>query len=92
MPDDDQLREQAKQHLEARRDFATHVAGAVLLNLVLIGIWALTGAGYFWPMWVILGTALGLGGEAWNIYFRRDITDADVDREVERRRGGGAAS
>lgn len=87
MPDDDDLREQAKQHLEARRDFGMHVAGAIVLNVVLIGIWALTGAGYFWPMWVILGTVLGLGGEAWNIYGRRDISDADIDREVERRRG-----
>lgn len=63
-----------------------------MLNVVLIGIWALTGAGYFWPMWVILGTVLGLGGEAWNIYFRRDVTDADIDREVQRRRGGDSGS
>ena len=30
------------------------------LSLLLIGIWALTGAGYFWPAWAIGGTALWL--------------------------------
>jgi hypothetical protein len=91
MSDDDQLREQAKQHLEARRNFGTHLAGAVVLNVVLIGIWALTGAGYFWPMWVIFFSALGLAGEAWSVFFQRGVTEADIDREVERRRGSSSS-
>jgi hypothetical protein len=27
----------------------------VVVNLVLIAVWAATGAGYFWPLWPILG-------------------------------------
>jgi hypothetical protein len=34
----------------------------VLVNLMLIAIWAATGAGYFWPMWPLLGWGLGLLG------------------------------
>jgi len=30
------------------------------VNLVLIVIWAATGAGYFWPLWPLLGWGLGL--------------------------------
>ena len=32
------------------------------VNLVLIAIWAATGAGYFWPIWPLLGWGLGLMG------------------------------
>ena len=28
---------------------------------LLVAIWALTGAGYFWPIWPALGWGLGLG-------------------------------
>ena len=53
----------------------------------LIGIWAVTGAGYFWPVWVLLGWGVGVVLNAWDVYFRRPITEADVDRELQRRRG-----
>ena len=32
----------------------------VTVNLVLVTVWALTGAGYFWPAWPILGWGLAL--------------------------------
>jgi hypothetical protein len=38
------------------------LAPFVLVNLMLIAIWAATGAGYFWPMWPLLGWGLGLLG------------------------------
>src|SRR4051812_7590767 len=34
----------------------------VLVNLMLIVIWAATGAGYFWPIWPLLGWGIGLLG------------------------------
>ena len=41
-----------------RRDLVPFIA----VNLVLIAIWAATGAGYFWPIWPLLGWGLGLMG------------------------------
>lgn len=44
-----------------RRDLRPYVATSILL----VAIWALTGAGYFWPVWPILGWgvfALGPSG------------------------------
>ena len=32
----------------------------LLVNLMLIAIWAATGAGYFWPIWPLLGWGMGL--------------------------------
>ena len=35
-----------------------------IVNVFLIGIWAAAGAGYFWPAWVLLGSAIALGLKA----------------------------
>jgi hypothetical protein len=32
------------------------------LSVLLIGIWALSGGGYFWPVWPMLGTFIGMVG------------------------------
>ncbi len=42
----------------ARRRQLPNVAPAVALAILLIAIWALTGAGYFWPIWPIGAVAL----------------------------------
>jgi signal transduction histidine kinase len=39
---------------------AVEAALSLLLGLILIFIWGLTGAGYFWPKWVLFGLALPL--------------------------------
>jgi hypothetical protein len=31
-----------------------HAVTWVVINAMLIGIWAMTGAGYFWPFWTIV--------------------------------------
>ena len=42
-----------------RPDVAVYLA----VNLMLIVIWAATGAGYFWPIWPLLGWGVGLATE-----------------------------
>jgi hypothetical protein len=82
----DSEREQARKHLQERRDFGSHLAAYVVINAFLIGVWALSGTGYFWPAWVLAGWGIGLTLQAWNVFFRRPITEADIDEEVRRRR------
>ncbi len=41
---------------DARRQLAIYAA----VNLLLIVVWAISGAGYFWPLWPLLGWGLGL--------------------------------
>jgi hypothetical protein len=41
-----------------------HVRSYVAVMLLLVAIWALTGAGYFWPIWPILG---------WGIFVLPDV-------------------
>src|SRR3954470_23703391 len=39
----------------------THLAVYLVVNVMLIGIWAASGGGYFWPIWPILGWGIGVG-------------------------------
>ena len=47
-------------------------------------VWAVTGAGYFRPIWVIGGWGVGLALHAWDTFLRKPVTEADVDAELTR--------
>jgi signal transduction histidine kinase len=44
--------------LRRRRALRDTAGKLVILNVFLIGIWLAGGAGYFWPVWVMLGSVL----------------------------------
>jgi hypothetical protein len=79
-------REQARQRVQDRRDFEAHLVAYVVVNAFLVGVWVLTGGGYFWPAWVLAGWGVGLVLHAWDVLVRRPVTDADVDAELRRHR------
>jgi hypothetical protein len=81
---DDPRRSAAIARLKAKRDLRANLFSYVVINAVLIGIWAATGAGYFWPIWVILGWGIGLLFHAWTVYGQKPITEDDVQREMQR--------
>jgi hypothetical protein len=76
----------ALKRIKAKRDLGAHVVTYVVVNLFLVGVWFWTGAGYFWPAWVIGGWGIGLALNAWDVLMRRPITEDDIEREM--RRGG----
>ena len=80
-------RERIRKRLQDRRDFGSHLVAYVVVNTFLVLMWALTGAGYFWPAWVIATWGAGLVLHAWDTFLRRPVTDADVDAELRRHRG-----
>ena len=43
-----------------RRTLRPELVAYLAVNLMLIVIWAATGAGYFWPIWPLLGWGIGL--------------------------------
>ena len=60
---DDLPRERPARPRRRRRDLRPFIA----TSIVLVAIWALSGAGYFWPIWPIVGwglCVLGPGGAA----------------------------
>lgn len=85
-PPVDSVREQARQRVEARRNLLTNFVAYLVVNAFLVGVWALSGRGYFWPVWIIGGWGVGIVMHAWDVYGRRPITESDIDAELARRR------
>jgi len=77
-------REAARRRVQAKRDFVSHVVSYAVVNICLIGIWAFTGAGYFWPAWVIGLWGVGLVLHGWEVFMRPPVTEDDIDAELER--------
>ncbi len=90
MADDERIeetgsdRQRALARLHKKRDFQGHVVAYVVVNAAIWAIWAVTGAGYPWPAWVTGGWAIGLILNAWDVYFRAPITEAEISREIDR--------
>ena len=53
-------REDSRGRVPARREFESHFVAYLVANAVLVAVWAVTGAGYFWPAWVIAAWAAAL--------------------------------
>ena len=83
---DDSARQQAIQRLHQRRGFTNYIIGAVVISLFMVLIWALSGRGYFWPVWVVLGRGLATAGMAWSAYGPREKTPSDAEVEEEARK------
>ena len=78
-------RQLAYKRIKARRDFYRHIVVYLIINTLLVVLWATTGQGYFWPGWVIAGWGIGVVMNAWDVY-GRPISDDDVRRELDRMR------
>jgi uncharacterized ion transporter superfamily protein YfcC len=77
---------QARKRVTSRREFGSHVVVYVVFNAFMVLIWAVTSGGYFWPAWVLGGWGVGLAMHAWDAFFRRPVTDADIEAELQRLR------
>ena len=80
----EERREEAVKRLKAKRELRTHVVAYIVVNAMLVGIWALSGVGHFWPIWVMLGWGVGLVLNVWEVYGNKPITDEEIERELQR--------
>jgi hypothetical protein len=81
--DDQERRDAAIKRTKDKRDFKTHAVSYVVVNIFLIGVWAVSGGGYFWPGWVMAGWGIGLVVHGWQTYRgERPITEEDLQREM----------
>jgi len=79
----DDLREQAITRIKKREDFKAHLLAYTLVNAMLVGIWAVTGAGFFWPVFPLLGWGIGVCFNAWDVFRRATPTEEQIRREME---------
>jgi hypothetical protein len=75
-------REWARKRIERKYKLRGDVVAYVVVNLFLIGAWAVTGRGDFWPGWVLGVWGLFLLLDVMKLYGDRPITEADIDEEL----------
>jgi 2TM domain len=78
------LRERAIARLNQERDFGAHLFVYLVVNAFVIGIWAVAGAGFFWPVFLLFGWGIGLVLHAWEVYWRKPVSEDRIRREMER--------
>ncbi len=75
----------ARKIVEKKRGWQSAMVAYVVVNAFLVGIWAMTGGGYFWPAWPLGAWGLGMVLSFWDIYVRKPITEEDIDAALRRR-------
>lgn len=82
----EEQRQRAIRRIQAKRAFWVHFTVYLAVNALLVLIWAVTSAEYFWPVWPILGWGIGVAAQAASVYFRpAEISEAQIDRELQGR-------
>jgi uncharacterized membrane protein len=61
-------RERAFERAQARRDALMLTLTGPLVTAVLLVVWAVAGAGYFWPIWPMLGMSIALVVALWRAF------------------------
>lgn len=90
MQNDAELRADAIKRLKRRRDFISNLGSYLFVNGLLWLIWGLTGAdtsGLPWPAWVSAIWGFIILMHWVRTFARRPINEADIQREMQRRRG-----
>jgi eukaryotic-like serine/threonine-protein kinase len=66
-----------------RQSFKTHLTFYLLVNVLLIGIWAASGGGYFWPVWPILGWGIAVAAHGAPLIARAGSRPPQATRRTE---------
>jgi uncharacterized membrane protein len=85
MDDDQDARSQAIGRLKHRQSFQQNALIFVAVAVLLVVIWAVSGAGFFWPVFPIAGMAIALAAQAFQLYGQRPITEDEIQAEMRRR-------
>jgi hypothetical protein len=87
-PDSPEYRNLIRKRLKKQQQFNRYLGIWAGVSLLLLTIWFLTmPGGYFWPMWPIFGMGIGAffqWREAYGPIVKKEITEADIDAEIQR--------
>jgi hypothetical protein len=97
MTGNEDLRAAAEKRLSDQANFKRLAGVFVIVWAILIAVWALSGRGYFWPIWAIFGMGIALAFMGWGAYGPRpsgptqDQIDAEMRKMGEPGEPGGPA-
>ena len=83
---EEEIYEVARKRVKAKADFYKHLVIYVVVNVILVLIWAFAaGRGYPWFWWVIGGWGIGLLFNFFDVFVWQGRGDkAAIEKEVER--------
>ena len=61
-------RDRGDDRQQARRDALALTLCGPLVAFLLVAVWALAGAGYFWPAWPLLGMSIAMLVGLWRAF------------------------
>jgi hypothetical protein len=83
-PADDALRMRAVRRLRKKRDLVAHLIVFILVNTFVVVVWAMTGASFFWPVFLAVPWGIGVVMNAWDVFANEDFSEERVRREMDR--------
>ena len=86
---DDQYRAAAIKRLKDQRAFWRTVGIFAIVGILLSAVWAMSGGGYYWPIWAIFGMGIAAAFMAWGAYGPRErpLSEHEIDEETRKMRG-----
>ena len=88
---EEEIYEQAKKRVEEKKGFFIHLTLYIIINVLLVIIWAATGAGFPWFVFPLGGWGIGILFHCLGVFvFSRPSNweRRETEKEVERLRKG----
>lgn len=82
----DTIASRVRQARSTTRDLSAGLPMYLMVNGSLVVIWAVTGAGFLWPVFPIVAWGIGVAAAAWDAYSRDVPTETEIRREMGRLR------
>jgi hypothetical protein len=79
-----QRREKAIKRIQDTNAFKAHLVAYLIINALFVVIWAITGAGFFWPICVMLAWGAGVAIHGYSVYGGGMMTETQIEREMKR--------
>ena len=89
---EEELYRQASKKVEEKKGFYIHFAVYIAVNIMLVIIWAVTGAGFPWFVFPLGGWGIGILFHFLGIFVFSQQSNwerREIEKEVERLRKGG---
>ena len=83
-PESTDLRERALRRLKKKHEFHVHLVIYLMVNTMIVLVWAMTSHGFFWPIFILVGWGVGVVANAWDAYGGDEPTEDRITREMDK--------